>query len=170
MIEAEEMGADLVLAAGERPHLEQGPLRPVIQDAVLGHTGFTGCTVLGHAARTEPAQRAVDPTGAGHLSVHDREVGLDYAAVLELQVHVAVKLRRLGEQDDTAHLLVQAVHHVQLLVARTVQDPEQRNVLRVAFRDRREPGWLVDRDEVGVFADNGNAPLPEGDRIHSLLR
>ena len=75
------------------------------------------------------------PPGVRDDAMHQRDVGLAHLAMFEKRVQMAMGLGVLGENDDLADLLVQAVDYIALSLQPLGQNPEKGNLFAVAFGD-----------------------------------
>ena len=154
--DAEKMGADLVLAAGQRVDPNQRVARHPLRHGKFGAARLSAGLILPHPAGTEAPQRRFDHPGIPfNGSMHQCHIRLVHLALLELEIEMAVGFGVFSEEDDPAHLFVQAVDHEKFALKGIVQDLEQRDFFAVALRDRCQFLGLVDGDQVVVFKDDG---------------
>ena len=172
-----EVDPDLVRPPGDEVELEQGPAGEPLADAVAGH----GRPAVGDDTHPGPVPRVApdgrfDPTGArGHLAVDQRLVRLLDPARLELGHQRRLRGILLGDHQQTARVLVQAVDDARALdtgdpaprraVAVGQEGVDQRPVRMTGGRVDDQAGRLVDDQQVVVLVDDVEDDLGRGSEV-----
>ena len=154
---------DLVGAAGVELEAQQAVIPQALYQAPVG-AGMAPRVVVDHriflAVDGMAANRSDDRAGvASGLAVHHRQVLARSDALLDLHLQLHQGLLALGHDDAARGVLIKPVHDAgpQLTAdagqiwAVVQQAIHQGAVLVAGRRVHREPGGLVEHDQVGVF-------------------